>query len=153
MSRQGVGGPTSIGGPPWELVLAWHKDGVVDHVKLDDRQREVGEGNLLACDGDLVAIGADKLGREVLVHCQGPELELLSGDVRLELGAGDLVEQPVGFPGLGDVAGTIGVDDVANQAVAIELFGAGELGEIRVCERFGHGWGVLSWRSRADRGP
>ena len=65
-----------------------------------------------------------------------PDLERLVGyGCVMGLGEGDFVEKPVGAGVFGEVLRAFGVEDVAVEAMAKELFAAGELREVGGAER------------------
>jgi hypothetical protein len=64
----------------------------------------------------------------IAFHVEFPELEFFIPDRGPEaLGQRDLVEQPIGACGVGDIFDAVGKEDSGNQRAPIPVFRAGEL--------------------------
>ena len=110
-------------------------DDVVGEVELHFVQREIRERNLLRVNDVAVAIVAEDGCAAVGANLQLPDLELfLSNAGFMLLSDCDDVEQPVGAALLGKELSAVGVEHRAIDPVAIPVFRAGELPELRFGE-------------------
>ncbi len=122
--------PDCSGRAKRQLIFAGQHDHVAGEIEGDLIEREIGELDFLAEDDGGIAVLAGKRDHEP------PELEGLSSNFAEVLREGDFIEEPVGSARLRDMLNTIGVKHVAVQAVAVPLFGAGELAKIGFGECF-----------------
>ena len=131
--------PTDAGGVG-RSVLARQQDRVAAEIKGDAVRREVGVFNRLGVDDVVVAVLTDQRGGIVWLDRELPHLEFFSGDAFIvRLNDRDFIEEPIGFGLVGDVLGTVGEQHLAVDAVAIPLFGTGELRQVGWIERLSHG--------------
>ena len=122
-------------------ILAGQVDDVVGEVELDRVEREIGVRDLFGKDHVSVAVVAGERGGSVRLNGEGPDLKGLIGDgLVMGLGESDFVEKPVGAGAFGEVLSAFGVEDAAVEAMAKELFAAGELREVGGAER------LFAWR-------
>jgi hypothetical protein len=87
------------------------------------------------------------------IHFQFPKLEALGGNALVAaLPEGDFINQPVSPGCLRDIPDAIRIKNVAHHAVAIPIFGSGELGQVGFCQcfRIGHCSPFLVWFWVAD---
>ena len=67
----------------------------------------------------------------VRLNGEGPDLECFVGyGCVMGLGEGDFVEKPIGAGVCGEILSAFGVEDATVEAMAKELFAAGELCEV-----------------------
>jgi len=111
-------------------------DDIVGEVKLDGVEWEIGVRDLFGKDHVAVTVVTGESSGVVGLNGQRPELERLVGyGLVMRLGEGDFVEKPVGAGVFGEVLRAFGVEDAAVEAMAKELFAAGELSEVGGAER------------------
>jgi len=118
-----------------QLILTGQVNHIVGEVELHLVKREVREGDLLRVDGIPIAVVAEDGRATVGVNLQVPDLELFAGNARIMLLSNcNDVEQPVSAALLGKKLSAIGVEHRAIDAMAIPVFRAGELPELRFGE-------------------
>jgi len=118
-----------------QLILARQMDDVVGEVELHFVQREIGERDILRVNHVAVAIVTEDGSAVVRANLQLPDLKLfLSNAGFVLLSDGNDVEQPVGAALLGKELNAVSVEYRAIDAVAIPVFRAGELPELRLRE-------------------
>jgi hypothetical protein len=113
-------------------MLAWQVDGRTRERQLDAVEQKIRKRNLLAEYRAVNAVFAGQCRGAIRPDAETPDLKPLSADGRDALRQRDLVEQPIGAAGIGDVPGAVGEEDAAHKAVAVPVFAASELAEVGV---------------------
>src|SRR4029453_13740861 len=127
-------------------ILAREHDDLVHAPERDAREWKVGKRDTLAADDAAIAVVDDQAGLLGGLDHERPDLERLAGDAPVEgLRPGNLIEQPVGAAVLGDVLRALGIQHRLDDAMAVPLLGAVEVGELGVSEVIRAHVGLL-WR-------
>src|SRR5690242_21624286 len=105
-------------------MLARQVDDAVGKPEGDALGGEIGYRNALRIDLSVIAVFAAKHDAAVGTDLELPHLKFLGGDrLRMALGKGDLVEQPVSASRIGDIFRTIGEGNARHEAVPVPVLG------------------------------